>query len=409
VIPLSDSAPVVTGRWIVPMQCDPIPGGWVRIQADRIVEMGSRSPPAEAIDLGDVAILPGLINAHTHLEFSSFDRPIGQRGIELADWIADVIDARAGVTADDRQSAIRQGMIESDRCGVRLVGEITTPPVDYPNIDSPQELIHFCEVIGLSVDRSSERFAAAMTHAKNQRDSDRRSNVSSIAISPHAPYSTLPETVDRCVRWSAQYDRPLAMHVAESPAERELLVSGSGPIAESLRRLGLFDPSLFPRSNSPFNDLIQQLSGCSRGLLIHCNDLRQSEIEQLARHRNLSAVFCPRTHHHFGFPRHCVGELISAGVRVALGTDSRASNPDLNLWGEVQFLLKHRPDLDPLQVLAMATIHGADALGRKDLGRIAIGCCPNLITVRSASSSVDGLYRDLAESPPPAWVPSGGV
>jgi cytosine/adenosine deaminase-related metal-dependent hydrolase len=291
--------------------------------------------------------------------------------------------------------------MESVNAGVRVLGEIATPPIEYPVVDSPMEMIHFCEVIGLNHQRSTERFNAAESHAwfdPTNRTSDKL--MDHAAISPHAPYSTLPETIDRCVTWSAHHRRPLAMHVAESPSERELLMNGTGPMAESLKRLGVFDESLFPRtktpSESPFIDLMNQLSACHRGLLIHCNDLQQAEIEFLKQSTNLSVVFCPRTHHHFGFDRHPVAEMSKAGINVALGTDSRASNPDLKLWGEVQFLLNHRQDLDPASVIAMATKNGADALGRKDIGRITVGSQPGLNTIATNASNVDQLYRDFA-------------
>ena len=400
---------VLTARWVVPIQGDPIHHGWIRRQGQTVVEIGSGPIGAKSTDLGDVAILPGLINAHTHLEFSMFDRPVGKPGIQLADWIHEVIEARGATTAEDRTAAIEKGMMESAKAGVRLVGEIATPPIDYPAIDMPMEMIHFCEVIGLSQQRSAERFDAAVSHASLlDNESASTGQVDWSAISPHAPYSTLPDTIDRCVAWSAQHHRPLAMHVAESPSERELLVNGTGPMAESLKRLGVFDASLFPSAKttdgSPFIDLIRQLSKCDRGLLVHCNDLQPVEIEVLSRFSNLSVVFCPRTHRHFGFDRHPIAEMSDAGINIALGTDSRASNPDLNLWGEVQFLLNHRPDLDPSAVLAMATQNGADAVGREDLGRIVPGSNPGFITVATEASKVDQLYRDFATGEPPVCV-----
>lgn len=143
-------------------------------------------------------------------------------------------------------------------------------------------------------------------------------------------------------------------------------------------------------------DLIQQLSAASRTLLVHCNDLRDNEIATLAQHENMSAVFCPRTHAFFGYERHPVAELIAAGVRVALGTDSRASNPDLNLWREAQWLMNHRPDISPADVLKMATLNGGDALGQRDVGRIEVGAAAGLGKVSTSAKTVENLYRDLA-------------
>ena len=372
------------------------------MSGNTVVELGHGSPVASnetandnlatVQDLGDVAVLPGLINAHTHLEFSDLEDPMGSPGIELADWIQKVVSSRGAVSAADRNTAIRRGLMESIRSGVRWIGDITTPPSQYPDDAGPIEIMKFCEMIGLSEPRSQQRFESGM----DQINSVKSSNVQHAAISPHAPYSTRPETVERCVQWSAQHQKPLAMHLAESPAERELLSAGTGPLAESLRAMGVFDASLFPNGEAPFFDLIAQLSHCHRGLLVHCNDLRETEIHELAKHRNLSVVYCPRTHHHFRFGIHPVAQMQASGINVALGTDSRASNPDLNLWREVQFLMNHRSDLNPGSVLAMATANGADAVARRDLGRLQSGGSPGLIYLPTQSTNVDQLYRDFA-------------
>lgn len=187
------------------------------------------------------------------------------------------------------------------------------------------------------------------------------------------------------------------MHVAESPAERELLTQASGPLHDALEQLGVLREGLFPWGPTPFEWLIEVLGQSSRALLIHANDLRDKEIRLLASHHHLSVVYCPRTHHFFGCDAHPVRRMLDAGVRVAIGTDSLASNPDLSVWGEVQFLLLHRTDLDPAMVLRMATLDGADALGYPRLGRIEIGSDHRLAVIETHATTVDGLYQDWAE------------
>jgi cytosine/adenosine deaminase-related metal-dependent hydrolase len=112
----------------------------------------------------------------------------------------------------------------------------------------------------------------------------------------------------------------------------------------------------------------------------------------------LTVVYCPRTHHFFRYPDHPVARLQAAGVRVALGTDSRASNPDLNLWKEVQYLLCHRMDLPPGNVLEMATVNGARALGNTQYGELRVGSAAVFGGVSTAASSVEQLFSDLAEN-----------
>ena len=214
-----DTSRVLSARWIVPVNAPPIHGGWIRVQGQRIVEIGSNSVPSGAHDLGDVAVLPGLVNAHTHLEFSDCVLPVGDPGMPLAKWIGEVIVARSRLAGDRqlaRESGIQLGLAESAECGVRLLGEIATPPCNYEPVgDFPSvELISFAEVLGLSPVRFTERLDAAVAH---------NDEYDHAAWSPHAPYSTSRSAIEVVVSQSCRSGRPLAMHVAESPAERELL------------------------------------------------------------------------------------------------------------------------------------------------------------------------------------------
>ena len=340
-------------------------------------------------------MLPGLVNAHTHLEFSDCRTPIGDSGISLSKWIGLVIQSRSTSTRGDTVANVATGIQESQQAGVRLIGEITTPPMDYRSIDTGEtQLVCFAEVLGLSQERANERLQSAIKFNGEH---------SFAAWSPHAPYSTSRQTIQACVDRARQTNRSIAMHVAESPAERELLTSGTGGLAESLKSLGVWDDTLFPwptsGGHSPFVDLIEHLAAAPRALLVHCNDLRSDEIDTVAQHDNLSIVVCPRTHAFFGYDQHPIAEMLTQGIRIALGTDSRASNPDLDLWREVQHLLNHRSDIDPMSVVAMATTNGAIALRHDQRGSIEIGKSPGLGMVATESTSLDSLACDLATQP----------
>jgi len=381
---------VLAARWVFPITGKPIHGGWVRFAAQEIVEVGKGVSPPGTIDLGDVALLPRLVNAHTHLEFSNFQKPIGEMGMPLHDWIGKVIEARGNVTAQEKTRAIQAGVEESATSGVALIGDIATPPQPFVETQAEVEIVSFAETIGLGSERYRERLLAANEHLRSFPDA---------AISPHAPYSTNPVTIEACVDLATRRGCPLAMHVAESPFERELLSNGIGPLAERLKTLGVWQDKIFPwshrSSGGPFQNLISLLAKAPRGLLIHGNDLRASEIEWLAQHPTLTVVFCPRTHAFFDYERHPVAEMIAAGVPIALGTDSRASNPDLSVWKEVQFLLRTRADLDPHDILKMATASGADSLGRSELGRIEVGCKAKFGYVESSASSIERVVADF--------------
>jgi len=384
---MNNHSQVLSARWIIPVTGNPINGGWVRIQGGRVVEMGSKPAPCHAQPLGDVAIFPGLVNAHTHLEFSDCQRPIGESGISLPEWIGKVISTRQSSDETSREQAIGIGIGELVKTGTCLAGEITTPPCEYPGNESGLDLVPFAEVLGLSAERGSQRLELARSNLRRYPQG---------GVSPHAPYSTSRETLGACFELARKHHRPIAMHVAESPAERELLRTGTGPFADALQSLGVWEIERFPWPESPFLKLIEQLASAPRSLLVHGNDLNESEIRLLAEYPHITVVYCPRTHHFFRYDSHPVDQLLSSGVRVALGTDSRASNPDLNLWNEVQFLLNHRSDLDPLSVFRMATWSGSEALGRTDIGCIRPGCIAKFGMVRSDASSLEDLFADCA-------------
>ncbi len=379
-------------RWILPIASPPIENGLIEIAGGRIVSVGRVSPDTiVSHDLGDVAILPGLANAHTHLEFSDLLRPIGHAGMELADWIVEVVHSRAArndVAADSARIAIEQGAAEAAGSGTVLVGEIATTP--WLSSSANLEILSYAEVLGLSPARADERFLAAVHHVASYPCSS--------GISPHAPYSVPPELIKACVNQAIKTRRPLAMHVAESPAERELLQHGSGPFARSLSSLGLDVASHFPWSiSSPLDWLVEELSRAPAASMIHGNDFRDEEIAKIARYPSLSVVYCPRTHAYFAHAPHPVADLLAAGVNVALGTDSRASNPDLELWREARHLLNHRQDLAPASVLEMATRAGAIAMQRDaQYGTLLPGRNATFAAVPTTATDTRTLYRDLA-------------
>ncbi len=383
---------MLSARWIVPVTSAPLHGGWVELDEGQVVAFGSGPAPRPAKDLGDVAVLPGLVNAHTHLEFSDCADRVGFPGISLPEWIGQVVSTRRAADETSRSDAIVRGMRECARTGTCLVGEITTPPCNYPSLTKGVEingadLISFAEVLGLNSERGRERLDVANAHLELNACS---------GVSPHAPYSTSRETLEACLQVANAKHRSLAMHVAESPHERELLEAGIGPFAEALKSLGVWRDDLFPWPTNPFQWLIEKLARAPRSLLVHANDLSEAEIVKLAEYPQMTVVYCPRTHHFFQYESHPVATMLSHGVRVALGTDSRASNPDLNLWSEAQFLWKHRVDLEPESVLRMATWSGSEALGRDDVGCIRPGCLAKLGFVRSTASTQEELFCDFA-------------
>jgi cytosine/adenosine deaminase-related metal-dependent hydrolase len=191
-------------------------------------------------------------------------------------------------------------------------------------------------------------------------------NDMAFGLSPHAPYSVADSLFDNVLALAASTDTSVAMHLAESPEEIDFLRTRRGPFRDLLEDLGVWNAPALAVSCAPI-DYLKILARAPRGLVIHGNYLDSDALDFLAKQASrLALVYCPRTHAYFGHPRHPAAELLRRGGAVALGTDSRASNPDLDMWSEMRFAAEQHPDLRPADVLRMGTLGGAQALGRAD-------------------------------------------
>ncbi|MDA7977435.1 MAG: amidohydrolase family protein [Pirellulales bacterium] len=330
---------------------------WLVVDAGRIVELafGARPPQSCAafpcFDLEDAAISPGLNNAHTHLEFSDLKQPLGQPGMKLPDWIRLVIAERSNTVGDgpgdvtQATQSLTAGLAESLRAGVTRLGEIATARWSLPPIaDSPLDVIAFREMISTDPRRADELLQAACEEPFwCEVGEAARSQTATCApgLSPHAPYSTSMDLVQRSVELAKRRGWPVAMHLAESPEEMDYLATGDGAFRQLLDELGVWHGEAFHLPVRPL-DYLRVLSGAPQSYIIHGNFLNEDELRFLADHRErMTLVYCPRTHAYFGHAPHPAARALEMGVRLAIGTDSRASNPNLNLFEELQFLAAH--------------------------------------------------------------------
>ena len=305
----------------------------------------------------------------------------------FANWIRQVVQWRRGQTDSSAREAIALGLAESAQAGVTQLGEIATRDWDAPTaLDlseaasshrparSPQ-LVVFRELLGLKPEALEPQRAAARQHlivGTNRAEDDEQPNWTS-GLSPHAPYSLSGELFDAVLHLATQARCPVAMHLAETREELELLAAGTGPLADLFTEWGLWSAGQRAAFRTPL-EVLQQLSVLPRVLVIHGNYLSTEELDYLTGQDQFSVVYCPRTHSYFQHDRYPLAELLQRGIRVALGTDSRASNPDLNLLSEVRHVAQQHPEIAPSTLLEMATRSGAEALGRGDaVGRIAPG------------------------------------
>lgn len=384
-------------RWVFPVPRAPITG-LLTIASGRVVAVGRNDSGAAPLDLGPVALLPGLVNAHTHLELSDIAAPLGRPGMPLPDWIRLVIDWNRGLDPDAgggrRREAHRAGLQESASRGVVLAGDIVNPPWDEKWHQSGCSVVAFRELLSLDAAAIPDRLVDAKWHLRC--DHWRVTP----ALSPHAPYSTHPDLVRQAVAAAVERDEMVAMHLAESPEELELLRSGGGPFRELLDSLGAWRPGAIA-PGARVLDYLQMLAAAPAALVVHGNHLDQEERQFLAdRRESMAVAYCPRTHDYFGHEPYPLAELLRRGVRVVLGTDSRASNPDLCVLSEWRAAARLHPAVAPAKLLEMVTTAGAAALRRPSQASLDGVPCGLLTVVPLGEASLDP-YQQLLEGGPP--------
>jgi cytosine/adenosine deaminase-related metal-dependent hydrolase len=341
----------LSARWVFPVDQPPLEHGVVVIVGERILAVEPAGRRTADRDLGNAAILPGLVNTHTHLDLT------GMRGLcppspDFTGWLRQVIAHRRSVTVDQTQADIRAGIAECVRYGTTLVGDIASAGDSWRALaDASLRANVFHEVIGLTPERAEQ----AETQLRDWLDGTEASSTRRKGVSLHAPYSVHHSLFTRY----GGHGVPLAIHLAETEAELQLLATHDGPFVDFLQTLGVWNPQALVRSPEHVLELTR---GANPVLYAHGNYLSPDA----AIPPNGSITYCPRTHAAFGHPRHPFREFLARGVRVTLGTDGLSSNPDLDVLAEARFVQAKYPDLPGEVILRMATLSGAEALGWSD-------------------------------------------
>ncbi|HEV8068923.1 MAG TPA: amidohydrolase family protein [Planctomycetaceae bacterium] len=387
----SRAAYTVGARWVFPVAGPPVSGGAVEVGADGRVIAVHGEAPTRTLDLGDVALIPGLVNAHTHLEFSDLTEPL-QPAKPFADWLRALLAYRR--SRGNAERAIATGLAESGRSGTIAVGDIDTRgnPTQYSVAGSVQ-VVAFRELLGLDAATVALQLGTGGEFLDHSPGREVREVIR--GLSPHAPYSVHPRLLEGAISLATRSRCPVAVHLAETRAELECLTSGTGELVDLLKEAGIWQGSLYPSGTRPL-DFLRRLEGLPRVVIAHGNYLADDELEFLARRRNFAVAYCPRTHAFFGHAHHPWRRLLQEGGVVAIGTDGRCSNPDLSIWHELQFLRSHFPDAAAAELLRMGTINGAIALGLESrLGTIEPGKTPGLAVIQLGGPGAADPYEEL--------------
>ena len=354
----------LTARWLFPVSGPPLPNGTIAIQNDTILAVEPHGIRTADEDLGNVAIVPGLVNAHIHLDLS------GARGLvpptsceHFTDWLRGVIAYRGQCTTTEAD--IRAGIRECQRYGTTLVGDIAANGQSWAALaNAPLRAVVFWEAIGISQSRADQAHEAfrhwldAIVPTANCRP----------GVSPHAPYSVRASSYERL----AKFALPMATHLAETRGEIDLIERRTGPFVRFLQQLGITDPDALTNSIASIVDALPA------AIFAHGNYLPDA----ISLSPQQSIAYCPRTHAAFGHPPYPLRQYLDRGFRIALGTDSLASNPDLDVLAEARFAKQCHPDVSGAEILRMATLAGAESLGFANVcGSLEAGKSADLVIV----------------------------
>lgn len=387
-------------QWIVSVSAPPIRDGVLAIDGERIVQVGPASDFSghELHNLGDIALLPGFINAHTHFELCHLQQQI--RRAPFWDWIEQIVaSSRDPQDPQRRRESVAAGAAQSLAAGVTCVGDISRTGLNVIILAlSPIRKVCFLELI--SAAQSPPNNIALLNSIFNVHiplQSDRLR----LGISPHAPYTVHAPDLADCVELAVRNKCPLTMHYLETAEEFGWITQDATTMSRYIHKHGL--PVFSARRYPPHFLAALGMQRC-RPLLAHVNYI---DAEHLAELDDIGAsvAWCPRTHHYFGHPPHPWREMLARGVNVCIGTDSLASNPSLSILDELRFVHAESRDVSPATLLEMGTLRAACALHWEDqLGSLATGKFADFVSVPIPRECDDPVRAILGDNSPPAQV-----
>jgi len=354
----------------VPVARPPLRRGCVAVDGGRVAWLGaldaSERPAGRVEELGEGVLLPGLVNAHCHLELSGLAGRVASGGGFTA-WVAALVEARAALSPESADEAASRAIATLERTGTVAVGDVSNGLAHLERLgESRLDAVVFFEQLGWDPAKAGAIAAAADAQLAALAAAGVASNVE-LRLAAHAPHSVSAALF----RELLQRGGPAALHLAESPEETRFLRDGNGDWSHFLRsRVGKI--AFSPPGVSPVA-YVDGLGVLGPGLVAaHCVHVDATDRSRLLR-SGTSVVVCPRSNRGLGVGIPPVPELLADGVNVALGTDSLASAPSLELADDMVALQREFPVLDPAVIVRLATEGGARALGRPQLGTIAVG------------------------------------
>ncbi len=370
-------------------QCgEPIENGELIIENGNILEVftqESKVKTEDTLDLSDHLLMPGFVNAHSHLGLTALANKLSPSDT-FAGWIRDLIPLNSTLNDDERMEGIRQGAKEMKSSGVTGLADYVADPALLKVIgDLGFRSVLFLEIIGFQ-ERRAEGLAQEVEAILKSHGS-----TWTLGIAPHAPYSVSEKLFRQLDQLSKNYGCLLSTHLAETEEEIQFIEKGEGPLIDLLKDRLAFDEGWQAPAKSPVRYL-KSLITLNEMVAVHCNFI-DDDIDAVQ-----AAVFCPKSTHWFGRSHILpVRKMLDAGIPVALGTDSMASNDSMNFLEEIRMANKLLPDVNRKEILRMATRFGAEIL-QFSCGKIEPGQKADLIGFQMRSD-YGGDWHDIPFEP----------
>jgi cytosine/adenosine deaminase-related metal-dependent hydrolase len=377
---------IYRARVVVTMDGPPIENGAVATSENRIYDVGpfgeiKARNSGEIVDLGEQALLPGLINAHCHLDYTCLRGKIPPQK-SFADWIRAINAAKVRLSEEDYVASINEGFAEAKRFGTTTIANLAAYPELIAKIDEPIRTWWFAELIDVrNSDRANEMVDLAIESLRSKEN---------WGLAPHALFTASRKLFRYCEELARRENILLTTHLAESREEMSMFHNESGPLYEFLKSIGrdMSDCGC----ETPLEKFVGALGDRAlpqKWIIAHLNELTESDFDLLARStRKFHVVHSPRSHGYFAHSPFPFERLRALGFNICLGTDSLASNENLSLFAEMRAFQRNEPSVSPAEIFEMVTVNAALALNQQNaLGWIRPGFHVDLISIPCSGST----------------------
>ncbi|KAB0665426.1 amidohydrolase family protein [Oryzomonas japonica] len=360
---------IYAASWLINPDAPPVAGGALLVRHGTVAAVGTLAElrsahAAPVVEFPGSAIIPGFVNAHTHLELTHFASWRLRTHVEynprrFVDWIIQLIKIRRGLKDEDILASLREGVRMCLESGTTAVGEIVTNPALAPRYQTaPLGGRLFFELLGHDPDRFRGMLDKALAACAESNDR------LTAGLSPHSPYTIGEENLAQIHEAATSRSLPLAIHISESREEADFIFDTAGPLAEQFYPFVGWEGLLMAPRHCSSTELLDRFGLLTpTTLAIHCVHVTPSDGETL-KERGCAVVLCPRSNERLDVGKAPLHLFKKLGIPLALGTDSLASNDSLSLWEEMRFALDlFRHDLSPAEAFRMVTVGGATALG----------------------------------------------